>query len=56
MMNTQRPYNTVQLSGDELRQRLENSRQPTLKSKLEERRQAEALQRMITQLRTSAAA
>lgn len=56
MMNTQRPYNATQLSGDELRQRLENFRQPTLKSKLDERRQAEALQQMITQLRTSAAA
>jgi len=47
---------TKHLSAGELRERLANSRQPTLKEKLEERQQAEALRRMIADLRMAMAA
>ncbi|MBN1265925.1 MAG: hypothetical protein JXA25_10560 [Anaerolineales bacterium] len=55
---TQYAYNTSpdRPTAEKLRKRLEQSRQPALKMKLEERRQAEAVWRMISQLRTVIAA
>jgi len=56
MTNTILENSPSRPSADELRRRLEQSRQATLKMKIEERRKAESLQRMIVQLRTSLAA
>ena len=50
------PHNSPDIPAEILRKRIEQSRQPTLKMKLEERRKAEAVWRMISQLRTGMAA